>query len=468
MNLLKRKYNYLAIMILMLTMSFNTLFSTMSYADIDKDKLDDVVDIVQHFYIEDVSDGQIENAALQGILSSLDLYSNYYTADEYKMEIENSSGTFAGVGISMTKDEATGYIYVEEAHKEMPAYQAGVRTGDFIISVDGKAVKEMSLKDAGDIIRGEVGEAVVFGVLRGSSDKVMDIKVVRQIVSFSSVEVQWLQDDQIIYIRIDEFNDGVADDLKKDLLNMMSNHPEAKGLVIDLRDNPGGYVDEAVAIADIFLPDGAPIYHSKFKNEPIETEYAKQPAIWNDVVAVLINNDSASASELLTGALQDVEMAKVFGEKSYGKGIMQATLPLDDGDAVEFTVAEYFTANHHKVHKVGITPDVIVKQNMPLSIEHFAPIIQNKEYKKGEIGLNVYAVQQRLMTLGYNVKTTATLDDETIKAVHKFAKDYNLTYNTDVLTAKFSKQIDEIATKIAQYPVDNVLYEAIDWLLTNK
>ncbi len=464
-----------------IAMAISIVFSSgllginLSYAEIDTDFLEEVSELIQENYIYNVDDSKLENAAINGMLSSLDPYSRYYTKEQYELEVENSSGQFAGVGISMRIDGSTGYILVEQVYEDMPAIKAGIKDGDLITHVDGKVVQGLTVDEAALMIRGEAGEPVVFTVQRKGHAEPFVIKVVRENVKFSSVEAEFEEADNIIYFYIAEFNDGVAADLKKALKDMKKQHPNAKGVMLDLRFNPGGFVDEAVKIADMFLPKGTPIYHALYKNRDSDTEYAKEKPIWEGKLAVLISKDSASASELLAGALQDAGVARVFGTKSFGKGIMQGTVEYEDGSAIDLTIAEYVTGSKHKVHKVGITPDELVIEAPVLQKKEYAPMSENKTYKFGQMGLNIYGAQQRLIDLGYDVKANGIYDEKMLLAMQKFeiervkkTKGMDITDSAKTmkfdLTPKFCNNINEDLIQKMENPSNYTVDKAVEWI----
>ncbi len=448
---------------------------SLSYAEMDIDFIEEISELIQENYIEDVEDSSLEYSAINGMLSSLDPYSRYYTKEQYNFEVENNSGEFAGVGISMSIDKPTGYVLIEEVYIGMPAIKAGLRDGDLITHIDGKSTIGMNINQVALSIRGVAGEPVLFTIQRKGRKEPFKVKVIREIVKFSSVESKYLADDKIMYFNVEEFNDGVAKNLEQEYLSMLNKYSDVKGIIINLKNNPGGYVDEAVKMADIFLPVGEPIYHCMYKYKDSDSEYSKRRPIYKGKIAILINENSASASELFTGALQDAGVARVFGTKSFGKGIMQGTVEYEDGSAIELTIAEYVTGKKHKVHKIGITPDEIVVENPVLTYKNYAPMNENKIYKFGQRGLNIYAAQQRLIDLGYDVEATGIYDEKTLSAIKKFVNELNtdlsgkdiksdLTGDEIDLTPKFLNNIDRVISERIKNPSNLAFGRAIEWI----
>ena len=325
----------------------------MQYADLEE--MRQMVE--QFFYQEPDEEAMMENAAA-GLLYGLDdPYTFYYTPEDYAKMWEDDEGDYAGIGIQIMANYVTGLCTVSRVFLDSPALEAGIRKGDILTHVEDIDVTATNLQDAVDIMRGEVGKPVNVQVLRG--DQVLDF-----VVNRAHVHVNWVNscmlDEQVGYISLYEFSGDCAPTFTVQLENLLAQG--AKSLVIDLRDNPGGWVDDAQKIADLFLEDGL---LASLQYRDGSTEYYRTSTDGKEYdipLVILVNENSASASEILSGALQDRERATIIGVQTYGKGVVQYVLPVGSkGAGMQLTVAQYFTPNGNEVHKVGITPDVIAE-----------------------------------------------------------------------------------------------------------
>ncbi len=319
-------------------------------------ELDDVLKVVQDNYYQEPDVPKLIENAERGLLFGLDdPYSFYYSPEEYSKLWEEDAGKYAGIGIQISANFDTLLCTVSRVFKGSPAQNVGIHKGDVLKQVNDLAVDAYNLQDAVDIMRGNVGETVNVKVRRGT--ETLDLTVPRANIKVNRVESVMLEGN-IGVISLFEFA-GDCRTAFTDAVNKLTSDG-AKGLIVDLRDNPGGWVDDAVAIADIFLPE-VTVYYTE--NRKGEREYAKtQAGQLNIPLVVIMNENSASASEVLAGALQDHGVATIVGVTSYGKGIIQYVLPVGDkGAGMQLTVAQYFTPNGHKVHKTGITPNVVAE-----------------------------------------------------------------------------------------------------------
>ena len=268
------------------------------------------------------------------------------------MLLEDISGDFVGIGVYIKEEE--GSIIIESPIEGGPAQKAGVKMGDKIVSVDGKNIKGMSTPEVIDLMKGEPNTKVKLGIER--EKKPMTLEVKREIITINPVEYKILKDN-IGYIKINQFNQHTYDNLVPVLSKFYKEN--ISNIVIDLRDNPGGLLDEVVEILGLFIPEG-PIVHIKYRGDIERTYYSKlkKPKY---KLAVLINENSASASEIFAGAVQDTKVGTIVGVPSYGKGTVQQIVPLPNGDGMKLTIAEYLTPNKRSIHKKGIKPDIIVE-----------------------------------------------------------------------------------------------------------
>ncbi len=316
-------------------------------------ELDELLQVVEAYYYQEPNvDAMIENAE-RGLLFGLeDPYTFYYNPEQYAQMWEDDEGEYAGVGIQLMGSMETYLCVITRVFDGTPAFKAGIRKGDILLMVDDLEVTAYSMNEAVKIMRGEVGKTVKLQVQRG--EERLEFTVPRAVVHVNWVSSCMLE-GSVGYIALYEFSGDCAVKFKEQMDTLISQG--AKGLVIDLRDNPGGWVDDAIKLADIFLPDTNVAY---LENRAGEREYYKAQAGELSIpLVVLINENSASASEILSGALQDHQKATIVGKKSFGKGVVQYVLPVGaKGAGMQLTTAQYFTPNGNKVHKVGITPDV--------------------------------------------------------------------------------------------------------------
>lgn len=321
-------------------------------------------------YVEEVSDKKLIESAINGMLTSLDPHSSYLDAESFNYMNEQTKGKFGGLGIEVTMDN--GLVKVVSPIDDTPAAKAGIKAGDYITHINGETVVGMSLNDAVSKMRGKVGEKVKLSIRRVNS-KPIELTIKRQEIKIQSVKSE-IKDDSIVYIRISSFTEDVDDavnkaitDAKKKLKNKLL------GIVIDVRNNPGGLLDQAVDVSDLFLEKGE-IVSTRSRNE---SDTVKFMANEGDVakglpIVVIINEGSASASEILAGALQDHHRAIILGERSFGKGSVQTVIPLRDYGAMRLTTARYYTPSGRSIQAKGIEPDIEVKPAKVEELESYA------------------------------------------------------------------------------------------------
>jgi len=320
------------------------------------EKLEYIKGMINDYSLYGATEEDMLDGMYRGLLWSIDdAYSAYYTVDEMKALMESSSGYYCGIGVMVSQNVYTGIITVVKPFKDGPAYNAGMRKEDILIKVEDEEVTGVDLNEVVAKIKGEEGTKVNVTVLRGEEEISMD--VTRAWIEVPTIEHEML-DDKIGYISISEFDEVTVEQFNTAVESL--EQQKMKGLVIDLRDNPGGLVDSAVAMLDRILPKGLLVY-TEDKNGHREEEYAKDKIELKVPLVLLVNQNSASASEIFAGAVQDFEKGKVVGTQSYGKGIVQIVAYVNDGSGIKFTVSQYFTPKGNAVHEVGITPDVVVE-----------------------------------------------------------------------------------------------------------
>lgn len=317
------------------------------------DSLLEMMDVVDAYYYQDANEQDMLDGAASGLLYGLgDPYTFYYTAEDYAELWEEDEGNYAGVGIQISGSYLTGDCTISRVFDNSPAREAGIHKGDILRKVDDLDVTVYTLNDAVDIMRGHPGEPVTLVVERNGEE--LTFTVNRAQVNVNWVESGMLTED-VGYIRLYEFSGDCATQVDAALADIVAKG--ARGLILDLRDNPGGWMSDAVSIADHFLDEGTVCY-LEYKDGTREYEYSKDGKE-NLELVILMNEFSASSSEILAGALQDRAGATVVGVQSYGKGVVQYVLPVgSEGAGMQVTVAQYFTPNGNTVHGIGITPDV--------------------------------------------------------------------------------------------------------------
>ncbi|MDD5266501.1 MAG: S41 family peptidase [Methylococcales bacterium] len=312
---------------------------------------------IKRDYVEPVSDKKLLEDAVRGMLSGLDPHSAYLVPEEYQELKEGTTGQFGGLGIEVTMEN--GFIKVVSPIDDTPAQKAGIKTGDLIIKLDDQPVKGMSLTDAVKKMRGEPGSKIVLTIVREGEEAPLKITLARDIIKVKSVKSRMLEKGYG-YVRISSFQSGTGDALKTALAALKKeNGGNLKGLVLDLRNNPGGVLNAAVEVSDAFLKSGLIVYtEGRIENSEMRFNAAPDDLIDGAPIVVLINGGSASASEIVAGALQDQKRAVIMGEKSFGKGSVQTILPTSNGAAVKLTTARYYTPSGRSIQAEGIEPDI--------------------------------------------------------------------------------------------------------------
>jgi len=316
----------------------------------------DVLRIIKQNYVEPVSTKDLIYGALNGMTKSLDPFSSFFTPKQYESFKQETQGEFGGVGIEIGMEK--GRPVVISPIEGTPAFKAGIKPGDVILEINGEDTSNMSLIDVVQRIRGKVGTKVQLTIYRKGMEKPMKIELERALIKIESV--RWTTLGDVGYIKISQFNENAGVQVEKALKELTSQR--VKGIILDLRNDPGGLLSEAVNVADLFLPEGKLVVYTRGRNGETQKYFARRkPVVPNDLpVIVLINKGSASASEIVAGALQDYKRAIILGEKSFGKASVQNIIPLEDGSALKLTVAYYYTPLGRLIHNRGIVPDVQV------------------------------------------------------------------------------------------------------------
>lgn len=326
-------------------------------------KLNAIDSVLESFYFGDVDDETAKDNIYKAYLSSYgDKYTMYYTADEYKALKESTNGKFYGIG-AVCQLSGEGGVLLVDVYDNGAGYQAGLRSGDRVVNVDGRDITDMELSSAVALIKGDKGTSVTLEVIRGTER--LTFSVVRDAVEAKTVSYTLL-DNNIGYLSISQFEEVTTKQFKAAVEDLQSQG--MKGLVIDIRNNPGGLLDTVVGMLKYMLPDGLIVYTEDKQGN--RKEYKGQDNDeFNLPLAVLVNGNSASASEIFAGAIQDYGKGTIIGTQTYGKGIVQTVKPLTDGSAIKFTIAKYFTPKGQDIHGKGVTPDMVVEYDTDADVD---------------------------------------------------------------------------------------------------
>ena len=406
------------------------------------DLFGDVFERIRAQYVEDVDSKKLVEAAINGMLTSLDPHSSYMDAKAFDDMNTQTRGEFGGLGIEVTMEE--GYIKVVSPMDGTPADKAGIKPGDFITTVDGEAVQGLTLDEAVDKMRGPIGSEIVISVVREGVKEPFDVSIIRDTIKVAAVKSRLV--GNIGVLRVSSFNDqtypGIQDGIKK-LTEEAGGADNLKGFVIDLRNNPGGLLKQAILTSDAFLNEGE-IVSTRGRNAE---DSSRENATLGDLadgkpIVVLINGGSASASEIVAGALQDHRRAIVVGTKSFGKGSVQTLIPLKGEGAMRLTTARYYTPSGRSIQSLGVMPDIVVNQPV------VDPATEGTETKAAED----QAKQRTEASLRGAITNDSMTDDEkklleeerarTEEAAKLRDEDYQLAYAVDIL-----RGLNAVATK---------------------
>lgn len=418
--------------------------------------LHELKNFIKYNYVEDVSDLELVRGSIKGMVEALDdPYSEFYTPEAFKKFHETASGNYAGIGVVIIMRD--NYITAVSVLDGSPAERAGMKAGDKIVQIDGKDVTNMALNDVSKLLRGEEGTKVEIGVLR--NEQLLKFNVDREIIEINPIEYDILENG-IGYLKISEFNEHTVKNLDKALNEFKKNG--VKGIVLDLRNNPGGILDQAIRVATRFVPEG-PIVHVVSKHGKMKTYYSKTKPHPFELV-VLINGGSASASEIVAGAIKDRNVGTLVGETTFGKATVQRTLDLGTIGGVKLTIGRYTTPNGTDINKTGIKPDIEVKVDFGDLNKDILPLSGNRTLNSGYVGLDVIALQQRLKLLNlYDKEPDGIYDKDTQDAVKALQRQKGV-FPTGVAGETFYKILDEALVELIESRKDAQLKKAIDVL----
>lgn len=336
------------------------------------EKIDTLMQVIDYYYLYDYDKNAMVDAIYKAVMDSLgDPYSVYYTGDEFKAFTESSSGSYCGIGVVVQQNMQTGLVTAVRPYEDCPGYEAGIRPGDLILAVDGTEITGMDLNTAVALIKGEEGTSVTITLQR--DEEVFDVEVTRRQIDVKTVNCR-MMDDNIGYIQIEEFDEVTSEQFSQALDSLIEQGMEA--LVIDIRNNPGGILNTVVAMLDELLPEGT-IVSVKDRNGTAQEYTSDADTKLTVPLTVLINGNSASASEIFAGAIKDYGVGTLVGTTTYGKGIVQTAFSLSDGTGVKITIEDYYLPSGKSIHKVGVDPDVEI--DLPDELKTYVTIPEDED-----------------------------------------------------------------------------------------
>ena len=349
--------------------AFSSLLVVFSYVslasenEVPTEKIQQFVDVykkIKDQYVDEVDDTTLFNYAIEGMVSNLDPYSDYLTKDDFSELKIGTTGRFGGIGIEITMED--GFVKIISPIDDTPAQRAGLKAGDLVIEVQDISLKDKSINDAVKLMRGEPGTKVKVKILREKEKAPLDFELVRQIIVSKGIKTE-IFNGEVGYLRLSSFQSNSTSNVRKAIYDLRKKSGNMMvALILDLRNNPGGVLGAAVGISDLFLKSGKIVYtKGRTNNSDLEYFANSEDILEGLPLYVLINGGSASASEIVAGALQDHERATIYGEKSFGKASVQSIQEMVDGSALKLTTAKYYTPNDRHIHENGIMPDIQIE-----------------------------------------------------------------------------------------------------------
>lgn len=397
-NFEKWRFRYTCVLFLVLAFLIGNSMSKKVQAKGDAyDELrafSEVLSLIQKSYVDEVESKDLVQGAIVGMLKTLDPHSSYMPPEVYKEVQVETEGSFGGLGIEITIKD--GQLTVVSPIEDTPAFQAGIKAGDQILKVNGEPTRDITLLEAVNKMRGPIGTKVTITIMRDEFAEPKDFEINRAIIKIKSVKWKMLEDN-IGYIRLSSFHKTTADEAEDALKELVKN--QMAGLILDLRNNPGGLLDQAVKVTDLFLKEGELIVYTKGRVETQNLRFVShgKGSYLGFPMVVLVNAGSASASEIVSGALQDLGRSVILGSKTFGKGSVQTIIPLSDGSGLRLTTSKYYTPKGRSIQEKGILPDIVVETPQTdqhaklLEGEKRLPVIREKDLKRHLKGEDVPA-----------------------------------------------------------------------------
>ncbi|MFZ5824930.1 MAG: S41 family peptidase [Bacillota bacterium] len=418
-----------------------------------------VFEIVETYHKNGADLDKFFKGAVAGGLEALgDPYTNYFSPPDFADFLNSLNGNVTGIGVYL--DIEGNYVIVAAPIKGTPAFKAGLQTGDRILEANGIPLVGATIEKAGSIIRGEPGTEVVLKIERPAEGRTFEVTIVRALIHVPQVEYELLENG-VGHLILNSFGGSASQEFFSAVKDLKEQG--ATSLVLDLRQNPGGYVSDAVSIASAWVPKGEPVMYELGKDE--EVAQRSQGTLINLPTVVLVDGGSASAAEILAGAIQDYKAGTLVGTKTFGKGTVQQLLFMQNGDGMKVTIAEYFTGKRRKVDGVGLTPDYVVE-----AIQHdealAKPYTLNRVLAPNRVGMDVLDLQYRLRFLGYEPETEGTYGGKTLQAVYQFRSKHRLPALPTV-DSGFVKMLNQAVAEKLRQKDDVQLKKAIELLTQN-
>ena len=398
-------------------------------------KFTQILNVIESEYVDEVNTVDLVDKALKGLMTNLDSHSTFMDTKSYKDLTVQTKGEFGGLGISVGMKD--GVLTVIAPLKDTPAYKAGVKAGDIILKIDNQATIGMSIDDSVKIMRGKPKTDILLTIIRKNETKPLEIKITRDIIKIQSVYAKTIG-EKILYIHVASFDQKVVEGVKE----AIKKNPNTEGIILDFRNNPGGLLDQAIGLVDLFVEKGV-IVSQKGKSKLENTEYkaTKKDSDLNTPIVVLVNGGSASASEIVAGALQDFKRSIVVGEKTFGKGSVQIVMPIGKDEALKLTVARYYLPSGRTIQAEGVTPDIIIhaaeceQKEDPLFLKE-RDLKKHLQSELEKIDANATVKSIRVDNNNTNSNTTKSEENnETIITKDQLYKDAQLKSSVDILNA---------------------------------
>ena len=393
-------------------------------------KFTQILNVIESQYVDDVNTTDLVDKALKGLMANLDSHSSFMDTKAFKDLSVQTKGEFGGLGISIGMKD--GALTVIAPINDTPAFHAGIKAGDIILKINDSATIGMSIDDSVKLMRGKPKTSLVLTIIRKGEPKPLEIKIIRDIIKIQSVYTKTIE-DKILYVHVTSFDQKVVEGVQ----NAMKEHNATKGMILDLRNNPGGLLDQAVGLVDLFVEEGVIVSQKgKLESENLNYSAHKENTDTKTPIVVLVNGGSASASEIVSGALQDFNRTIVVGEKTFGKGSVQVVMPIGADEALKLTVARYYLPSGRTIQAVGVTPDIDVPLGKIDLIED-PVLLKESDLKKhleselSKIDVNASKAANTLI----KVDSNETKVDDTIITESQLYKDLQLKSAVQILKA---------------------------------